>query len=253
MAEEGGEGDSGGESEVDDVGETGEDDSEGDQEDDPEGDKPISKRVFKKRIDKLIDQRDVAKAEAADTRSRLEQLRLESEARARQLQELEVKFSTAIVQRPADVEDEDEDDLVVIKKELRQLREKTDESERQRKAKERIDRLTAQLTRDIGSALKVYKRAEHDDVVHEMRLDDKLTALQSAKIVHERELAREKKILAKHAKGKKAKGDAARRPPTQGGTAAPPAEEGKPKVQTEQERRQAMAAAMSKYNVFGKP
>jgi len=220
------------------------------QEPDPE--KPVPFKTFKSRIDKLISQREQATAVAAETKDELGAMRAELDRSRREMKEIEARLA----QKPAEPDDDYDDDdptskkLASVQAELKAIRQSSERTEQRR----RIQEQALRLRREIESATKTYSKANLEEVVREMRLDTHATPLQAARVVHEKELAREKAILSKYTKAKTDKADATRRPPSS--TANPLGDDvtpapTKPAQMTQAERVARLEESMVKHNVFG--
>ena len=222
-----------------------------------EEDKPVSQKAFKSRINKLIGQRDEARAEGVETRSLLQQMREEQARQTAKLREMEERLMAG--RAPVADDDDDDDDptakaLKGVRAEVQALRKDREQDREQAERQRRLAEQAHSLRRDIEGAVKTFPKSSLDEVVREMRLDHRLTPVEAARIVHKREEEKEKAILARYAGEKGKKADATRRAPEASaanplGTDVVPAPP-KPTVLTAEERRRKIDEAAAKHNVF---
>jgi len=121
------------------------------------------------------------------------------------------------VQASDDVDDDDEDILERLDRRLHTMESRAVENERQLA----LDREKKRLKTEISSAVSDNPRADAQEVAREMLLDPGISAADAARLVQDREEARETEILKKHSIKKQQKAEAARRPKTTGLPAVP--------------------------------
>ena len=112
-----------------------------------------------------------------------------------------------------------------------------------------LEEETTKLKAEINSAMVDAPLAKAEDVAREMLLDPRMSAVEAAHNVHDRENQREAEILKKHSIAKKKKGDAARRPKTTGSPVIA-AEEKQPR--TRDNARRAFADAFNRLKDQGR-
>ena len=199
------------------------------QEVEAEPEAPKEPRIPKRRLDEEIRKKREAEEQAAYWKGRAEA----------------VPQPRATYDRD---DDEDEDDDNVLSGLDRRLQ---DMEARQKQVDHRraVERETERIKSEIAAAISDSPMATAEEVAREMLLDPKVSAVEAAQIVNDRENQREARILKKHSIAKQKKAEAARRPKTTGSPAIA-AEEKQPV--TRESARRAFADAFSRMRDDGR-